>query len=81
MDFESTIPNTLKRELLLSALSTIEMEIYRLAWATDNNPDTLSASYTAPAVTVTHSRIIEQELEAAVVRHASLKAERDAIPA
>jgi hypothetical protein len=81
MDFESTIPNTLKRELLLSALSTIEMEIYRLAWTTDNDPDTLSASYTAPAATVTDSRIIEQELEAALVRHASLKTERDAITA
>jgi len=81
MDFESTISNTLKRELLLNALTSNEADIYRLAWATNNPPATLSASYTAPAVTATNLQLQEIELEAALVRHASLKTERDAIPA
>jgi hypothetical protein len=80
VDFESTIPNATKRELLLTALTSTEADIYRLAWACGNDPDTLSASYTAPAVTPTDSRIIEQELEECLVLHATLKTKRDAIP-
>ena len=80
MDFESTIPNVTKRELLLNALTSTELEIYRLAWICGNDPDTLSASYTAPAADSNNPRALEQTLEEWLVLHASLKTERDAIP-
>ena len=81
MDFESTIPNATKREILLNSMTSTELDIYRLGWATGNPPDTLSTSYTAPAADVNNPRALEQALEAAVARHVSLKTERDAIPA
>jgi hypothetical protein len=80
MDFESTIPNATKREILLNSMIDLELDIYRLGWATGNPPDTLSTSYTSPAVEVNDPRALEQALEAAVARHVSLKTERDSIP-
>jgi hypothetical protein len=80
MDFATSISNSEKRSLLDQAIADVESQIRRLSWTVGIDPDDLSASYTAPAVTPADDYALEHKLEDVCARRVSLKTERDAIP-
>ena len=80
MDFATSISNSEKRSLLDQAIADVESQIRRLAWTVGIDPASLSATYTAPAVTPSEDYVLEHKLEEVCTRLTNLKTERDAVP-
>ena len=76
MDFQTTIANATKKSLLLEVIGGVEPNVFRLSWAVNIDPATLSDTYTAPADSTNPA---EAQLEEAVIHWKALKDQRDAI--